>query len=49
MLQHEPQGGPYCIYTRRQPGELNYKYTHEGAYQVDVSLRVLFHGLNDRQ
>lgn len=27
--QHEPQDGPYCIYHQRQPGDLNYNYTHE--------------------
>ena len=36
--QHEPQDGPYCIYHQRQPGDLNYNYTHEASRcQADIS------------
>ena len=35
--QHEPQDGPYCIYHQRQPGDLNYNYTHEASRcQADI-------------
>lgn len=28
-----PQMGTYCIYQRRQPGQLNYNAANEGVYQ----------------
>ena len=39
--QHEPQNGPYCIYHQRQPGDLNYNYTHEASRaKADCSTRL---------
>ena len=32
-LHDAPQMGYYCIYRRRQPGQLNYNVKNEGVYQ----------------
>ena len=32
-MHDAPQMGYYCIYRRRQPGQLNYNVKNEGVYQ----------------
>lgn len=38
FYQHHPARGFYCIYKKRQPGDLNYTPSHEGMYLANTSI-----------